>query len=411
MFNDSFPALNRRIQEKTLIYFDSACTSIKPQDTINEISRYYEEYSWCSWDRESSLLGSLLQEEINQWRKEVASIIGANTEDIIVFTASATDAINIVIEWTSNEIGSYVVSDLEHNSNYLPQYEKAKTAGKSFIVIPYNEMFDEEKLTHHLSKIQKPFLLSFTHASNIIGGRFDIKNISRIVHKYWWYILIDDTQFIAYNDENIEENELDFVVFSGHKMYGPTGIGILSIRKSAISLFSKSVRLWWWTIKTFDKGVPVYKPLPYLLEWWVQNFSGIFWLSGAIRWRKDRKIETIHNHVVGLSEYFVSELREKRIIENFTVISLPNSSLVTLIPNTFQSIDFHQYCNYFLEEYIIAFRTGTMCADVFTHTYLDSTKNIMRFSFGVYNTKEEVDILIHTLIDYIWLLKNSVKIS
>ncbi len=404
MFSSDFPILEKSISWKKLIYFDAACTALKPYQTIDGISRYYREYSCCSWDRESSFLGSKLQEEIHQTRKEIQKFLWAHDDDSIIFTGSATDGINMLMHAIGWNIHTFIVSNLEHNSIYLPAYEVAKKQNKDFLVTPYWEILKREHLEKHLASIQKPFLLSVTHASNIIGGRFDIREVAECVHKYGGYILVDDTQFVSYNDEEMQKNNIDFLVFSWHKIGGPTGIWVLAIKKTASFLIQESSRIGWGTIRSIS-DVPVYKWLPYFLEWGVQNFWGILGLLWALSWRNTVTTDILHQHVLSLSQYFIDKLHREKLADILQVISLPESSLISVIPETFQAIDFHQYCNYFLPEAIIAFRTGTMCADIFSQTSLNSEKNIMRFSFGIYNTKEEIDILFIALKTYLWSLK------
>jgi len=152
-----FPHSRKKYFLKKLIYFDAACTALKPYQTINGISRYYSEYSCCSWDRESSLLGSRLEEEIQNTRKVIRNFIWAWDTDSIIFTASATDWINIITNAIGSDIETFIVSNLEHNSIYLPTYESAKQENKNFIVLPYEEILNIEKLEKHLIGIKKHF--------------------------------------------------------------------------------------------------------------------------------------------------------------------------------------------------------------------------------------------------------------
>jgi selenocysteine lyase/cysteine desulfurase len=169
-------------------------------------------------------------------------------------------------------------------------------------------------------------------------------------------------------------------------------------------IINSSSRIWWGTMRSLWE-IPIYKWLPYYLEWWVQNFWWILWLQWILTWRSMRTTSLVNSHVLSLSNYFLNKIIEEKLENEFKIISIPESSLVSLIPLHFNVIDFHQYCNYFLSDEIISFRTWTMCVDMFTQTYLQSEINIMRFSFALYNTPDEIDILFNAINSYLWLLK------
>ena len=381
---------------------DAACTYIKNQATIDGVNRYFLEYSCCSGDRESSYLGSLLQAEIDSTRKLLKRFINAHEEDYIIFTASTTDGINKVISslQENSEISTIIVSDLEHNSNFLPQREWSKKKGFDFQICPYKEVLDLVLLEQHLSSLGKGFLFCFTHSSNIIWWNFPIKAIASIVHKYHGYLLVDDAQFVSYHREDVIDNGIDFCVFSAHKLGGPTGIGVLCVQKDAARLLTYSQQLWWGTVREIVNQIPTYKDLPYFFEWGVQNFSWILGLKDCVEYIESQGMEVIQNYIEELSRYFFASFQKWDFGIHLEVISLPDSSVISMVPKTFNAIDFHQYTNYFDEEYIVAFRTGTMCADNFVNEYVKN-KNIFRVSFGIYNTHEDIDIFFKVLGRYV----------
>lgn len=405
IFMHNIPRWVKNIDWKKLVYLDAACTYLRNDHFIAHASDYYTDFSSCAGDRESSYLWSLLSEQISHVRNDILGFIWANTSDYIIFTWSTTDSINTLAHWIIHSIDTVIVSNLEHNSNYLPWYHVVAQTHKNLIVLPYEDIVDTSKLLIVLQKIKPPFLLSFTHASNILGWVFDIKSIAKIVHQFWWYIFVDDAQYVAHYSENVIENQIDFLAFSWHKLGWPSGIGVLYISKMASHLITSSIHLGWWTVRKIIHWVPEYKQFPEFLEWWVQNFSGILWLWSVITdiWTQDSYTRV--RYVQDLTDFFYKRFHESYYSDHMDIISFRQWSIITICPKTFHAIDFHQFCNFFYEKYIISFRTGTFCADNYVNQYLHSDTNIMRFSFGVYNTHEDIDILFSAFKEYIWLLK------
>ncbi len=401
MKQNKYPVLEKDFQGKSLIYFDAACTYLRDQEFIENSIEYYSHYSTCAWDRESSYMGSFLTERLSLVRRDIRAFLWAKSWDYIIFTASTTDAINLLSQALAYHIDVFLVSDLEHNSNYLPWYESAKNHGKECILLPFQNVVDLSMLEETLVTIKKPFLLSFTHASNILWGIFDIASISKIVHKHGGYLFIDDAQYLPHHLEDVAMNDIDFLAFSWHKLSWPTGIGVLFIKEELGSMLSYSWRVGWWTLKSIRNGIPEYKPLPEYLEGWVQNFGAILWLGYIVHRRLNDTNNSVE-HIAQLMKYFYSQFEKFWLEKYMKIISYREGSIITICPTTFHAIDFHQYCNYFFEWYIIAFRTGSFCADNYVERYLSGEKNIMRFSFGRYNTPKDIDILLQAFTKYLW---------
>lgn len=405
-YSDNFPVLQQEHNWKKLIYLDAACTYLKSEPVIEAITQYYTDFSSCAWDRESSFLGGQVSEKIWSARKILRWFLGAETDDYIVFTKGTTDSINILSASISDAIDTYIVTDLEHNSNYLPWYEQAKKRNKKIRVIPYLALQNMTLLDEILSSIEWTFILSITHASNIIWGIFPIQKIANAVHTYKGLICVDDAQFVSFQKENVIENEIDFLAFSWHKVGWPTWIGVLYIAKRVESSIWISSKVWWGTVKRLVDWVPEYKWLPDILEWWVQDFAWIFWLAEAILEKERIWYQKISGHISELVQYFMRKFNEDSLFwDTFDILNQDETSLISLQPKWFHVVDFHQYCNSFFQDYIIIFRTGSMCADNFVNVYRNGDKNIMRFSFGIYNTFEEIDILFLALSQYLWFLK------
>ena len=401
-FSQHFPILANKIDSKKLIYFDSACSYLKNEKTISWIDRYYNEYSCCSWDREASYLWSKLFEEIVNSRNKIKDFIGAKKSDHIIFTSGTTDSINkLIYALDENKIKTLITSDLDHNSNFLPQLEYSKNKNIDFCIFPYKEILNLDMLKKRLSSIKFPFLFCFTHSSNIIWWNFEIKKIAEIVHNYWWYIFIDDAQYISYNQEKVLENDIDFLAFSAHKIWWPTGIGVFYIKNSSEDIIRYSNKVWWGTVKTIFEYIPRYKNFPDFLEWWVQHFAWILWFSDCLDFINNIWIDNINKYILELSDYFFKNFEKNNFGKEFDIISLRQSWIITLKPKNFNCIDFNNYCNYFLENYIISFRTWSVCADNYVNNYLSWDKNIIRISFGIYNQKKDIDIFIDVLKNYL----------
>lgn len=402
MYRKYFPILEKNYNNKKLVYLDAACSYLKNEFTIKWISRYYTDYSCCSWDRWSSYLWSMLHSEITESRKNMIKFLWWWVDDIIVYTSGTTDSINRVISWINDAfISTIISSDLEHNSNFLPQFNHCENTKTQFISLAFSEILDTKKLDKKLSKIQGWFLLCITHSSNILWWNLDIKNIAEIVHKYNWYILVDDAQYISYNKENVVDNNVDFLTFSGHKIWWPMWIGILYINNKCKHLIVKSSHIWWWTIKNIKNGTPEYKWLPDFLEWWVQNYSWIIWLNACIGFINKIGYEVINKHVLELTEYCRKLLEESGHWNYLKIISIEWSWLITFKVDWFNVINFSNYCNFFDEKYIVSFRTWSLCADTYVNNYLWWDVNILRISFWIYNDTKDVDIFLEVLTNYL----------
>jgi len=400
-YTDYFPAHGNVYNGKKIIYFDAACTYLKNQATLDAINTYYTEYSCCSGDRESSILWAELLEKMQSSRTMIRDFLWAKPEDFIVFTSSTTDGINKIISGIDTDvITTLVTTDIEHNSNYLPQYQQNQKSGIDLITLKLEDIESLENFESHISSIEWAFLLSVTHISNITWKKLPISEIADIVHKYEGYILVDDAQYVTYNQEDVEKNSIDFCVFSAHKLWWPTGIGVLYIHSWSENILKYSSQIGWGTVKTISNFHPQYKGFPYFLEWWVQDFAGILGIGACIEMIHTIGIDSINEYVLSLQSHFLQQFSKYQLENHITIISESESSLVSLIPKNWNTVDFHQYCNYFLEDSIIIFRTGTMCADNYANSYL-KTSNIMRFSFWIYNSFAEIDILIDALVSYI----------
>ena len=406
MQQPKYPILEKTFHWKKLVYLDAACTAIRDDSFIQSASAYYSDFSCCAWDRESSYLGWMLFEKITEVRWDIRKFLWADSRDFIIFRASTTDAINGLAYSLSENIKTFVVSDFEHNSNFWPWFEITKHHNGDMFVCEYDKLFNPESLREYLSGLSKPFLFTCTHASNILWWVVDIRIIADLVHEYGGYIMVDDAQYVPSHQEDVTRNQIDFIVFSGHKLGWPTGIGVLYIKHGCESFITKSDRIGGWTLRKIENNIPMYKHLPDFLEWGVQNFSGIIGLWHVIEKRLYLPKDTILLHIEELIAFFMKLFYQYHLDEYMNIISKPGWSLITIVPKTFQAIDFHQYCNHFFPDYIIAFRTGSFCADTFVSKYMNNSKNIMRFSFGLYNTKEDIIILMRAITQYLWLEKN-----
>ncbi len=404
--SQAFPVLDYYEKEK-IIYFDAACTYLKNIYAFEWEKEYYFKYSCCGGDRWFSLLQSELQDKIDNLRKRVLNFIWADDGDYLVFTSSATDSINrLIFSLNEDIVSDIIVSDLEHNSNILPQIEYSKLKNINLHIFPYRTFIEEiGKLENFLKFFKnkgKKFVICFTHSSNVIGGVFNIKSLWEVVHKYWWYLLIDDTQYITYNQEKAKDFGIDFLVFSSHKLGWPTWLGFLYISQKVSEIIKYSNKVWWWTIQFIhaDSCNIHYRALPYYFEWWVQHFSAILGFDKLLDFFDKVGYRNIHNYILSLTEYFWNKFKKGGYDNYLDIISLPNSSLVTLKgKNNFSSQSFLQYCNYFTD-YKFIFRSGTFCWDFYVNKYI-WTSNLFRVSFWIYNTKDEIDIFFETLDNYI----------
>ncbi len=394
-FRNHFPILQSQVQNHPFIYFDSASTAQMPQVVLDAITDYYQNYK-SNVGRGLYDYAEHATAMFEDARVKVAGFIGAKKQEII-FTSGATQSINLACHiWAAHHIkhgDEIVISEVEHNANFIPWKQLAERNGAKLIIVPLNEhgMIDASVLKTYLSKDTK--LVAVTHQSNILGSCNDIAAIAQAAHQVGAKVLIDCAQSIAHQKINVSELDCDFLAFSGHKLFGPTGVGVLFVKES---LFDQCV------LHNFGGGAVMYVSLdhidfklpPHCFEPGTQPIAEVIGLGAAIDFvQQCINFKQVQAHETALVRYLAHELK-----------NIPGISLVSPIPQeghhsnmvTFTIQDHHAYdVAYALSEYGIAVRCGFHCVQPY-HDKLGGNASI-RVSLSAYNTLQEAEFFIKTL--------------
>lgn len=385
-----FPILSQKVNGKPLVYFDNAATSQKPKVVLDAIASYYEEIN-ANIHRGVHKLSQLATDAYEVSRVKIQNHINAKHNYEVLFTAGTTHGINLV----SNGFASFLklgdevmVSALEHHSNIVPWQMLCEKTGAKLVVIPMDEngelIFSEfEKLLSEKTKI-----VAVNHISNALGTINPIKKIIEKAHHFGTAVLIDGAQATPHVKPDVQELDCDFYVFSGHKICGPTGTGILYGKEEWLNKLPpyqgggemiKEV--------TFEKTT--YAELPHKFEAGTPNIAGGIVLGTAIDYLNEIGFENIAKYEHELLEYGTKRLLEIEGLKIYGPKSLENKTSVI----SFNVGTIHPYdIGTIVDKMGIAVRTGHHCAQPIMNFF--NIPGTIRASFSFYNTKEEIDVLV-----------------
>jgi len=389
-----FPILSQKVNGKTLIYFDNGATSQKPKVVLDAISKYYKEIN-ANIHRGVHTLSQLATESFENSRKKIQHHINAKFAHEIIFTSGTTHSINAVANGFSSILKSsdeVLVSALEHHSNIVPWQMLCERTGANLKVIPMNEKgelilskFDE--LLSYNTKI-----VAVNHISNALGTINPIEYIIEKAHLYGAAVLIDGAQATPHIKPNVQVLDCDFYVFSGHKIFGPTGVGILYGKESWLKKLPPyqgggemiaSV--------SFEKTT--YADLPHKFEAGTPNICGGIVLGTAIDYLNSIGFEHIESYEHELLLYATKKLLQ---IPDLKIYGPELSGLNKASVISFNIEGIHPYdIGTILDKFGIAVRTGHHCAQPIMDFY--KIPGTIRASFSFYNTKAEIDIFVEAL--------------
>jgi len=387
-----FPILHRLVHNKPLIYFDNAATTQKPKQVIETITNYYSNLN-SNIHRGVHYLSQAATSEFECARNIVKSFINARYDEEIIFTRGATEAINLVAysygETNLKEGDEVLITEMEHHSNIVPWQIVCSKTGAKLKVVPFDD--NGELILDELEKIISPKtkIVSVVHISNSLGTINPIEYIIRRAHDVGAVVLIDGSQSIQHLPVGVQKLDCDFFVFSGHKIYGPTGIGVLYGKKEILESMPPyqgggdmilSV--------TFEKTI--YNVLPHKFEAGTPHIEGAIGLGSAIRYVQNIGLDVIFDYETKLLNYAserLKEIPEVKIIGN----AKNKASLVSFVVENVHPHDIGTL----LDRDGIAIRTGHHCTEpVMRHFGVPATS---RASFAFYNTFEEIDQLVLSL--------------
>jgi cysteine desulfurase/selenocysteine lyase len=384
-----FPILTREVKGKQLVYFDNAATSQKPQAVIDALLNYYTNYN-ANVHRGIHTLAEEATMAMEKTRDAAQEFINAGSREQIIFTRGTTEGINLVAyTWGRQNIKAgdeIIISSLEHHSNIVPWQILCEEKGASIKVIPVNDkgelLIDEYKKLLNL----KTKLVAVNQASNALGTINPVREIIDAAHKVGAVVLIDGAQSTVHLDIDVQEMDCDLFAFSSHKMYGPTGVGVLYGKKELLETmppFQGGGEM----IKevTFEKTT--YNDLPYKYEAGTPNIADIIAFKAATDFINGVGKENIRRHEDELLQYATNQLKE---IRGLRIIGEAKEkvSVISFIVEGLHPQDI----GILLDNRGIAVRTGHHCTQPLMNCF--GIPGTVRASFAMYNTKEEIDELV-----------------
>jgi cysteine desulfurase/selenocysteine lyase len=387
-----FPVLEREVNNQLLVYLDNAATSQKPQVVIDALAHYYSNYN-ANIHRGIHTLAEEATAAYEASRKSVQQFINASSPDEIIFTRGTTEGINLVAyTWGRKNIhegDEIIISTMEHHSNIVPWQILCEEKKAVLKVIPIND--DGELLMDEYKKLlsEKTKLVSIVHVSNALGTINPVKEIIEEAHKIGALVLVDGAQSSVHLDINVQKMDCDFFAFSGHKVYGPTGVGALYGKKKILEempVFMGGGEM----IKevTFEKTT--FNELPYKYEAGTPNIADTIVLKVALDFITEIKKNIIRNHENDLLKYATEQMSA---IEGLRIIGTAKNK-VSLISFVIKNIH-PQDIGVLLDNQGIAVRTGHHCTEPLMKRF--GIAGTVRASFAMYNTKEEVDLLVSAI--------------
>ena len=395
-----FPILEREVNRRKLVYFDSGATAQKPLSVINLTDKLYREYN-ANIHRGVHHLSGQMTDMYEAARERVLEFIGAEHREEVVFTAGATASINLVAyAWSEKflqEGDNIVVSEMEHHSNIVPWQLACQRKGAELRVLPFD---DEGALcVDMLDSLvdERTKLVAVTEASNTLGTCPDLEPIIAKAHSVGAVVCVDGCQGIVHGGGRVAERGYDFYAFSGHKLYGPTGIGVLYGRRELLEAMPPFMGGGDMVDKvTFAKTT--YAPLPLKFEAGTSNFIGAVGLAEAISYVESIGVENIEKHERELLEAMTERLSR---IEGLRIYGTTENKCPIV---SFSIEGTHPYdVGMILDKLGVAIRTGHHCAEpVMTHF---GVTGMCRASIGMYNTLEEVEVLAKGIERAVMMLK------
>ena len=389
-----FPILNEKVNGKGLVYLDNAATSQKPKEVIDSLVSYYEKYN-SNVHRGVHTLSIKATDEFEKSRIKIQKFINAKSSNEIIFTRNASESLNLIAySWGKDNISSgdeIYITPFEHHSNIVPWQMlcKEKEAILKYLPLNNNGDIDIKRFSKEISNKTK--LVSVTHMSNVLGTVLPLNEIIELAKKYKAVTVVDACQSVPHMPVDVQKIDSDFLCFSGHKMLGPTGIGVLHGKEEILNemppfLYGGDM------ISEVTYEESKWNELPYKFEAGTPNIADSIALGVACEYLEKVGMENIWNHEMELGDYTVNRISE---LDKFKILGNRSKELRGGVVS-FVHEDIHPHdIGSLLDGYGIAIRTGHHCAMPLVRSY--GVVAASRASFYLYNNKEEVDKLIEGL--------------
>jgi cysteine desulfurase/selenocysteine lyase len=386
---EAFPLLKRTVYKKPLVYFDNAATTQKPGVVIDRL-KYYYEFENCNIHRGVHFMSQEATEAFENARIYIQKFINASKKSEIIFTRGATESINLVASSFGKSHlkpgDEVLVTYMEHHSNIVPWQMACEASGAKIKVCPIlqNGDLDLDAFKNLLS--EKTKLVAVTHVSNALGTINPVKEIIGMVHQAGAFVLIDGAQAVAHLSVDVQDLNCDFYCFSGHKVYGPMGIGVLYGKEALLDVMppyqggGEMI-----SEVTFEKTT--YNEPPFKFEAGTPDVAGVLGLEAALKFVGNIGLENMAAHENRLLKYATDRLNE---IGNITIFgqSAHKASVISFLLDGIHPYD----AGTIIDKFGVAVRTGHLCTQPLTAFY--KVPGFIRASFAAYNTTDEIDSFI-----------------
>ena len=385
-----FPILETKVNNYPLVYLDNAATTQKPLCVIDSLSNYYLKYN-ANVHRGVHYLSSLATDMFEQAREEVKEFLNAESTSEIIFTRGTTESINLLAHSFAKsflkEEDTVLITEMEHHSNIVPWQIAAEDY---HFTLDYLRFDDNGELMNVKQMIlqYKPKLLAITYVSNTLGTINPVKEIIDFCHQHSVLVMLDAAQAVAHTKVDIKDLDADFLVFSGHKIYAPMGIGVLYGKRNLLdklSVYQAGGEM----IKEVTMQKTTYNDLPYRFEAGTPSVADAIGLSVALNWFRSLPFDVFQYE----DEIFSYALDGLKSLQNIRIFgnAKQKTSCISFLANNVHHLDLGTL----LDAMGVALRTGHHCAEpVMQHFHIEGTD---RISFALYNTKQEIDYFIDSI--------------
>ena len=386
-----FPVLKRKINGQNLIYFDNGATTQKPRSVIDSINKYYKNEN-SNVHRGVHFLSGLATDKFEESRKTIKHFIRAKHCHEIIFTKGCTDSINLVANGYRSLLGrgdEIIISELEHHANIVPWQLCCEYSGAKLNVVPLKDNGELDIVVFESLLNKNTKLVAISHISNTLGTINPIKEIICKSHQVGARVLIDGAQAASHMSLNMQELDVDLYCFSAHKMYGPTGVGVLYGKEEILNKlppYQGGGEM----IKDVSFKKTTYAGLPHKFEAGTPNISGVIGFKSAVDFISEIGLDNIYKHEKRLLEYATSELLK---IDGVKIFGTSNHKSAII---SFNIEKIHHYdIGLLLDKMGVAIRTGHHCTQPIMKRF--KIPGTARVSFAVYNTIEEIDVCVQAV--------------
>ena len=382
---DRFPLLNVTVNSNPLIYFDNAATTQKPKEVIDEITKYYQEEN-SNIHRGVHHLSQISTDNFEKCRDKVQQFLNAEFSHEIIFTKGTTDSINLVSTCFQDQLqkgDEVIISEMEHHSNIVPWQMCCQKTGANLKVVQIDDKGNLDMM--HFKEIisNKTKIVAITHISNSLGTINPVKEIIQLSHDKNAKVLIDGAQAAAHLKVDVQDLDVDFYCFSAHKLFGPTGVGVLYGKEKILNSlppYQGGGEM----IEKVELYKSTYAPLPHKFEAGTPNIAGVIAFKKSINLIQEIGLQEISNHEDKLLQYATEKLLE---IKGLDIIGTSEKKSAII---SFNIKGIHHYdLGVLLDKMGVAIRTGHHCTQPVMARF--GVPGTARISFAYYNTFEEID--------------------